>query len=192
MSLLRFLGLGERGKGPPDAEEAETVRRIGERLELLDPAKARFIATFAYVLGRVANADLEIDADETREMETRVSEFAHSLTKSVLDEFPGGPLLSPEEIALVVEIAKNQNRLLGGTDNSAVTREFKNIATPKECLQLVTCLLAVAAADGTVSSTEDSEINAIADELGLEHQDVTALSSRVRDKIGALRGTPEP
>lgn len=191
MSLLRFLGLGERAKGPSGGGEAETGRRIAERLERFDPAKARFIAAFAYVLARVANADLEIDAGETREMEARVSELAHRLGKPVLDEFSGVTLLSPQETALVVEIAKRQNRLLGSTDDCVVTREFKDIATPEECLQLITCLFAVAAADGTVSSTEISEINAIADELGLERADLTTLRSQIRVEI-RVPGTPEP
>lgn len=176
MSLLRFLGFGEREAESSGGGETETVRRIAARLERLDPAKARFLAAFAYVLARVANADLQIDADETREMENRVGELAQ---------------LSPEETSLVVEIAKSQNRLLGGTENYRVTREFKKVASPEERLKLITCLFAVAAADGNVSATENSEINAIADEVGLSRQDVVAVRSRFRDKIGALRGMPE-
>ncbi len=176
MSLLRFLGLGGSDEGASADAETETVRRIAGRLERLDPAKARFLAAFAYVLARVANADLEIDAEETREMEARVRELAH---------------LSAEETALVVEIAKSQNRLLGGTENYVVTREFKSITSAEERLQLIACLFAVAAADGNVSSTESSEINAIADELGLSRPEVAAVRSRFRDKIGVLQGMPE-
>ena len=56
--LLRFLGLDE--DSAPTSEESGVVRRIAERLERLEPEAARHLAAFAYVLARVANADLEI------------------------------------------------------------------------------------------------------------------------------------
>jgi uncharacterized tellurite resistance protein B-like protein len=174
LSLLRFLGLGRDRATPQGGGESETVRRIAARLERLEPEKARLLAAFAFVLARVANADLEIDADETLEMERRVSVVAG---------------LSEEEAALAVEIAKSQNRLLGGTENYVVTREFRAAATPEQRLELISCLFAVAAADGTISTTENNEINAIADELGLARSDVSDLRSRYRDKLGVLQAS---
>ena len=172
MSLLRFLGLGQDRSESRGSADTETVRRIAARLERLAPDKARFLAAFAYVLARVANADLEIDPGETREMERRVAAMAG---------------LSEEEAALAVEIAKSQNRLLGGTENYVVTREFRDASTPQQRLELISCLFAVAAADGTISTTENNEINAIADELGLTRSDVADLRSRYRDKLGVLQ-----
>ena len=68
MSLLKkFLGLGDdRGS---DAGDTATVRRIAAELDRLPAEKARYLAGFAYVLARVAHADLDIDDDETAEME---------------------------------------------------------------------------------------------------------------------------
>jgi len=176
VSLLRFLGLGSKEEGrAPETGETETVRRIAARLERLDPATARYLASFAYVLGRVAHADLAIDADETREMERRVAALAS---------------LSPEETALVVEIAKAQQRMLGGTENYVVTRAFRDASTPEQRRELVSCLFAVAAADGSISATESAEINAIADELGLARSEVVALRAGYRDKLGVLQGMP--
>src|SRR5262249_32725958 len=83
------------------AGETETGRRIGARLERLAPDRARQLAAFAYVLARVANADLRITDTETDEMQRLVRERAG---------------LSDEEAALAVEIAKSQARLLGGTE----------------------------------------------------------------------------
>ncbi len=174
MGLMRFLGL--RGARPEREEaETETVRRIAARLERLDPAVARRLAAFAYVLARVANADLAIRDDETREMERRVAALAS---------------LAPEEAALVVEIAKSQSRLLGGTENYVVTREYRRASTPEERAALVSCLFAVAAADGSVSSTENAEISAIADELGLSAAELAAIRSGWRDKLAVLRDLP--
>jgi len=172
LSLLRFLGLSQSRSASQSGAESETVRRIAARLERLEPDKARFLAAFAYVLARVANADLDIDPQETLEMERRVAAVAG---------------LSEEEATLAVEIAKSQNRLVGGTDNYVVTREFRAASSPEQRLELISCLFAVAAADGTISTTENNEINAIADELGLSRSDVSDLRSRYRDKLGVLQ-----
>ena len=74
MSLLRWLGLGG-GEGERTGE-TETVRRIATRLESLDPELARYLAAFAYVLARVAHADLSIDESEATEMERIVGTLA--------------------------------------------------------------------------------------------------------------------
>ena len=55
MSLLRFLGLDSKGERAARGGETETVRRIAARLERLDPATAKYLAAFAYVLARVAH-----------------------------------------------------------------------------------------------------------------------------------------
>ena len=73
MSLLRFLGLG----GAASSErESDTIRRIAGELEHLPPEQSKYLASFAYVLARLANADLKIDASETAEMERIVPSAA--------------------------------------------------------------------------------------------------------------------
>jgi hypothetical protein len=116
MSLLRFLGLDHlaRGSGPQD--DAASVRRIVEALDRMEPAAARKLARFAYVLGRVARADLQISADETREMERIVAERG---------------CLTEAQAVLVVQIAKSQTLLLGETDGYLVTRAIAADAAPR-------------------------------------------------------------
>lgn len=173
MSLLRFLGVRRGDASGPDARETATVRRIASQLERLDPAQAKFLAGFAYVLARVAHVDLDIDAEETAEMERSVHEIGE---------------LSEGEAALVVEIAKSQARLLGGTENYVVTREFRSVSDKEQRARLLQCLYAVAAADGTVSGEETNEIAAIGDELGFTRAEINSIRAEFRDKIGALRG----
>jgi len=170
VSLLRFLGV----KAPERAAvgETETVRRIAARLERLAPERARYLAAFAYVLARVAHSDLEIDASESAQMEQLVSEL-------------GG--LQPAEASLVVEIAKSQARLLGGTENYVVTREFRRHATAEERLRLLDCVHAVAAADGTISAVESAECMRIAEELGFTREEALAVRNTYRDKLALLR-----
>jgi len=169
MSLLRFLGI------KPEKDEVgdtATVRRIASELEGLSPETAKFLASFAYVLARVAHADLEIDASETAQMEQSIRALAS---------------LPEAQTALVVEIAKSHARLLGGTENYRVTREFRNASSREQRGQLLQCLYAVAAADGTISSAESSEILKIAEELGFTRPEALSLRSQYRDKLAEFQ-----
>jgi uncharacterized tellurite resistance protein B-like protein len=179
MSLLKNLfGLTastsqtEEGTG-----DTETVRRIVGELEALDAETARYLAAFAYILGRVAHADLDISEDETRKMEQIVHDLGH---------LPEGQAI------LVVQIAKSQNKLFGGTENFLVTREFRQIATAEQREELLECMFAVSAADDSISVTEEEEIRRIATELGFEHPEYIAARkkwSEYRDVMKGLGGS---
>ena len=175
MSILDFLGFK---KPEPQATpgQTETVRKILEALDRYDPERARYLAAFAYVLSRVARADLKGSPEETRAMERIVMEH-------------GG--LPEEQAMVVVQIAKHQNLLFGGTEDFLVTREFHKITTPEERLVLLDCLFSVAAAHELISSAEDAEIRKVATELGLTHQDFIAVRSRYRDHLSVFQ-TGEP
>jgi uncharacterized tellurite resistance protein B-like protein len=171
VSLLRFLGIA-RTEPAAAAGETRSVREIAARLERLPPETARFLAAFAYVLARVANADLVIAEAEADEMRETVRLLAS---------------LSADEADLVVEIAKSQARLLGGTEDYVVTREFRRTSTPLQRAQLLECLYAVTAADGTISSAESREIANVAEELGFTRAEANALRTRYRDKLAEFQ-----
>ena len=134
--------------------DTETVRRIVSELDRLDPSRARYLAAFAYVLSRVANADLHISDIETDEIVQTLRRVGH---------------LPEEQAILVAEIAKSQNRLFGGTENFLVTREFRDIADEAQRRELLDCLFAVSAADDAVTGAEEGQIWQIASELGFSH-----------------------
>jgi uncharacterized tellurite resistance protein B-like protein len=87
----------------------------------------------------------------------------------------------------VVQIAKSQAKLLGATENYVVTREFRRNATDEQRGNLLQCLFAVAAADGTISSEESAEIAVIGEELGFTRPEINALRSRYRDKLSEFQ-----
>jgi uncharacterized tellurite resistance protein B-like protein len=177
MSLLRFLGIKANTSPQPDGPgDTASVRRIAAKLERLDPERARHLAAFAYVLARVAAADLHIDELESAEMERIVTA-------------EGG--LESDAAALVVEIAKSQARMLGGTENYVVTREFRRISTREQRIDLMRCLYAVAAADGTISAAESAEIAAIGDELGFTRPELSSLRAAHRELLSELRAGSE-
>ena len=172
MSIWKFLGLEGSPEAASDSAETETVRKIVDRLDQLEPARARFIASFAYVLSRVANADLEISKDEVRAMERIVMKI-------------GG--LPEEQAILVVQMAKTQSLLFGGTENFLVTREFHDLATNEEKMRLLQCLFAVSAADESISNVEEAEIRKIADELKIERKDYLAARLRYSEYLSVLK-----
>lgn len=173
MSILKFLGLkGDESEAVESTADVESIRKISRELEQLDPARARYIAAFAYLLGRVAHADLDISEDESREMERITMERGH---------------LPPEQAVMVVEIAKRQNLLFGHVENFLVTREFNQLASKEQKLELLDCLFSVSSSDDSVSSSEDSEIRQIASELLLEHREFIRVRSAYRDHLEVLR-----
>ncbi len=156
MSIAAFLEKFRQHADTQPDSETDTVRKIVRALDALEPERARHIAAFAYVLSRVARADMNISEVETRKMEQLVAELSG---------------LPEEQAILAVQIAKTQATLFGGTENFLVTDEFNKLATRQEKLSLLNCLFAVAAADDSISSVEDREIRLIANELQLTHAD---------------------
>ncbi|HZM71533.1 MAG TPA: TerB family tellurite resistance protein [Candidatus Cryosericum sp.] len=177
MSILKFLGY-DPGRSTAGAESAETdtVRKIVSALDRLEPERARHIAAFAYILSRVARADLTISEEEARAMEGIVMH-------------EGG--LSQEQAILVVQMAKTQTILFGGTENFLVTREFNRLASREEKMSLLRCLFAVSASDDSVSVEEDNEVRRISRELHLSHADFIETRSAFREHLPALRRPPE-
>jgi uncharacterized tellurite resistance protein B-like protein len=168
MSLLRWLGLSESSAdaAPGGLDE------VAEALEHLEPARARFIAGFAYILSRAARADHHVSADETRAIERIVVEHTG---------------LAPEEAHLVVRIATAHGLRHGGTEDFLVTREFSKSSTRDQRLSLLDCVFAVSSADRSIRTVEDNEIRRIASELQLEHHDFIAVRARYLDRLEVLR-----
>lgn len=167
MSIREWLGLAPAASG-----DSDVVRRIVGQLEAMDPVEARHLALFAFLLARVANVDLDVTAAETGEMER-------------LMERVGG--LSPAQAALVAQIAKAQNRLLGSTHNFLAAREFRDIATREQKQGLLHCLFAIAASDGSISSAEEEEIRLVSRTVLLEDADYLAIRAAYSKKRSVMK-----
>lgn len=176
MSIMDWLGLGGREGVPEAADDGQTrikvVREIVDALEELDPEQARFIASFAYILGRVAHAEEGISDEESAEMERIVRDHAD---------------LPEEQAVMVVHMARSHAELFAGTDNFLITRGFNEMASREHKTALLDCLFAVSASDGVVSSREEVEIRKVNDELGLSHDDYIAARTRYREYLSVLK-----
>lgn len=176
MSILRFLGFGksqqDAGQAEKPADRTGAVREMVEQLDRLPRDEARYIAAFAYLMGRVAHADLDISDEETAAMEKLVQEQAG---------------LPEEQAVLIVQMAKQHARLFGGTEDYLVGREFDRMAGVEQKRGLIRCLFGVAAADQSVSTVEDNEIRQIATELHLDREDYTAIKADFSKYLAVLK-----
>jgi uncharacterized tellurite resistance protein B-like protein len=158
----------------PADEAAENQRALRELLDALDrqePERAKYLARFAYLLGRVAHADQHVSPDETRLMEQ-------------LLEREGA--MPRDQAMLVVGLAKTSNLLFGGTDNFLVAREFAESATHEQKVALLRCLFAVSAVEGDISMAEERELQQIARELRIEHGDFVKLRLEYQHQLPGL------
>jgi uncharacterized tellurite resistance protein B-like protein len=165
-SIRAWLGVDR-----PDEPEFAPLRETLEALDHLEPDRARFLAAFAYLLGRVADADQHVSTEETRTMERLVREQG---------------ALTQDQAMLVVQLAKTSNLLFGGSANFLVARQFAELATYEQKLALMRCLFAVSATDDAISMPEEGEIHRIANELRIEQQDLVALRVAHRRHLPGL------
>ena len=154
--LLTWLGVDQT----QDAREATPLRELVETLDRLEPARARHLARFAYLLGRVAHADRHVSPEETRAMEALVVSEGR---------------LSPDQATVVVGLAKTSILLFGGTADYQVALEFGEGATYEEKMSLGRCLFAVASSDHQISMAEEAEIHRVLNQLRILPEDLTKL-----------------
>lgn len=174
MSLLRFLGLDGAGAGR-DAEP-ESLVELSAHLDALPAADARLTAAFAYLLARVAGADLRTETTEEAAMAERLEAFAG------LDASTAGVL---------AKAAVRSADLHSASDDHLVARAFQDMTEHDERIRLLRCLYAVAAADDTITTVEDNEIFEIASAIGVGRSDVIAVRSEWKQYLGTLKALPQ-
>jgi len=179
--LRKFLGINETEAQAAAAEaaapvgspaETATVRQIVSRLETMPPEQARYLACFAYVMSRAAQADLTVSDEETAVMERFAAQY-------------GG--LDESQAVIVVGMAKLSAIAYGATEDYVVTREFKKISTMEQRLQLIRCCFAISATDGTINAEESSTVNEIANELDIERSDLNAVRDEFHDQLSSVQ-----
>jgi uncharacterized tellurite resistance protein B-like protein len=171
-AIFKFLGMTQDAPSQGD-ETADTIKRIANELDKLEPDRARYVAAFAFVLSRVARADHDVSDEETSAMERLVSDKAG---------------LPKDQAVLVVQMAKTQQLLFGGTDDFLVTRELGHQASYDEKVALIDCLFAVAASDRRILTAEADEVGRVARELKVDQTDLSRIRSSYRDYLVVREG----
>lgn len=163
-----------RGEAAGGAEGPRTdaVQSIAATLAARPPDEARYLAAFAYLLGRVAGADHAIGDEEAAVMTALVQQ-------------EGG--LSVEQAALVSGLARSVSLTERGTQDYAVSQEFAAVSTEAQRIALLRCLFVVSAADESVVTAEDNEIRQISIQLKVSHDAFVRARAEVRSKLAVLR-----
>lgn len=173
MSLLKRLGLA-RSDPPPRNRYVAAVR---EHLERLPTDRAEFVAAFAGLLVRVAQADMDVSDAERRALRRVVKKNAG---------------LSAAESEAVADTVVHHAKTLAGIDYASLTSSFNELASEADKKHLIDCLYAIATADDTISVIEDEEIRQVAQALLLSHSEFIEIRTRYKEQlevIQALRKT---
>lgn len=149
----------------------DSVKSIAAQLSALPPARARYLAAFAYVLGRAANATGSASDDERAVM-------------LALAETGG---LDAETAPLIVDLAATLSGEFGATEDFLVAREFKAISTMEEREQLLRCCFLVMAADDEIDATESWLANRLAEELDVERPDLNAIRAEFHEQLSGVK-----
>jgi uncharacterized tellurite resistance protein B-like protein len=166
-TLHAWLGIRETA---PAAEPAP-LRELLDALDKLDPARAQFLARFAFLLGRVARVDERFSDEEARAMEIMLTEQAH---------------LPAAQAMLVVNLARTSRQMFSATTDFTVTQEFADGASYEERLALAHCLFGVAGSDERISPTEEAELHRITNQLRIERPDLQKIRLLYRPMLPGL------
>ena len=181
MVLRRLLGRGPEPvrlepaqPASPDAvpSETESLRQITAQIEALPLETRRFVAGYAYVLARVAHADLEVSDEEHRFMEAALLEIGH---------------LGEAQATLVMGMARHMAELYGATEDFVVTREFARAASREQREDLLRTAFAVGAVDDSITAAESAELNQVGKELGFRPDEIDAIRDEFRDQLAAVQ-----
>ena len=173
MSLLRFLGLTGHEAGR-DATPSSLIE-LEDELGSLPPDESRFVSAFAYLLARIAGADLRTHQVEQNEIARHIEGFA---------------AISAEHAEILAKSAVRVAEDNGSTDDHLVARAFRDMTDAAERIRLMRCLYAVAAADDSISTQEDNEIFEVGRAIGVPREDIVALRSEFRQYLGTLKPLP--
>jgi uncharacterized tellurite resistance protein B-like protein len=151
--------------------DTDSVKVLAAQLDALPPARARYVAAFAYVLGRAAHATGSMSDAERDEM-------VRLATAAGLDTAQG---------PLIVEMAGSLSGEFGATEDFLVAREFKAISTMEERELLLRCCFLVMAADDEIDATESWLANRLAEELDVERPDLNAIRAEFHEQLSSVK-----
>ena len=109
--------------------------------------------------------------------------FAYILSRAALADLD----VTEAEAVLVVEMAKTQSRLYGATEDYIITRDWSSRATTDQKLGLLRACYLVGAANGSISAEENATLSQIANEFGLDADEVKAVRSEFYAKLSVVQ-----
>ncbi len=170
---MKIFGMGKHEKAK-DKNLGSLFAALEEMLAGKSVDEIKLVAGWAGLLGRVANADMELSDEEIVRIREIMSEI-HGL-----DGTSSG--------AIADLLAGNRVELLSVEDHF-YTRMINDVADREKKLALLESLFHVAAADDIVRQNEDATIRMISRSLFLSHDEFIEVRSRFRDKLSVLKNS---
>ena len=155
--------------------DTDSVKVLAAQLDELPPARARYLAAFAYLLGRAAHASGAMSDAERAEMVGLADAAGLETTQG----------------RLIVDMAATLSGEFGATEDFLVAREFKAISTMEERERLLRCVFLVMAADDEIDATESWLANRLAEELDVERPDLNAIRNEFYEQLSSVRAIRE-
>ncbi len=122
----------------------------------------RYVCTVGALLGQVAAADQNFDADER----ATIAELLDSISS-----------LQHSDVDVIVDIVESE--VLSDVGYQPFVREYNEMASGEDKRRLLTLLFQVAAADGAISHEEHEEIRKISKALNVEHSEFIAAKQAI-------------
>ncbi len=173
MDFLKIFGMGKQ-KEARDRDLGSLFAALENMLAGKSVDEIKLVAGWAGLLGRVANADMELSDEEIAGI------------KEILGKTHG--LDGTSSCAIADLLAGNRVELLSVEDHF-YTRMINDVAGREEKLALLESLFQVAAADDIVRQNEDATIRMISRSLFLSHDEFIEVRSKFRDKLAVLKNS---
>jgi uncharacterized tellurite resistance protein B-like protein len=149
VGLLAWLGIQQEGSFPNLQALLQELRKA---LPNDEPFVLRYIAIVVVLLGKVASVD------------GRFSDKEEEQLRALLRHVEG---LDPSGIEAVCAALRGKLPSLQEAEEDRCYRELKALCNAEERTHVMRLLVRLAAADGSLSSAEQAEIQHIAEELGV-------------------------
>lgn len=146
------------------ADDVASIRRVIAEAGSIAVERRRFLATYAYILVRLARADGQVNDDELVRMEAAIANVGR---------------VAPAQGALLVASASRMISLYGATEDYVVAREFVRLSSPQERQRLIRDCITVGTVDGPMTDAEVTEVGEIGRELGLDADDIAGIRAQV-------------
>ena len=134
----------------------------------------KLVAGWAGLLGRVANADMELSPEEIARIR-EILEKTHGLD--------GG------SVSKIADLLDGNRVELLSVEDHFYSRMINDGAGRAEKLALIESLFQVAAADDIVRQNEDATIRMISRSLFVSHDEFIEIRSKFRDKLAVLKNS---
>jgi uncharacterized tellurite resistance protein B-like protein len=172
MNLWKIFGIDKKER----SEDPELGKLFGGMEAILQgfaESDIKYVTGFAGLLGKVAYADMEISEDEVAKMQSVLSNTLR---------------LRDAQVGLIIEMLQKHSVQLCSIEDYRYVRMINEECDKEQKMELIEAMFAVASADESVSSEEDSAIYVVSKGIGLSHKEFVSVRAQFKKYLEVLKG----